>query len=54
VTAMACNTPLHEMPEATVAKSIGLYEPGVIRRYGLLEWPGLLRQLDRRDPSFRD
>jgi ribulose-5-phosphate 4-epimerase/fuculose-1-phosphate aldolase len=54
VTAMACNTPLNEMPEAIVTKSIGMYDPGVIRRYGLLEWPGLLRRLDRRDPSFRD
>ena len=54
VTAMACNTPLNEMPEATVAKAIGMYDPGVIRRYGLLEWPGLLRRLDRRDPSFRE
>jgi ribulose-5-phosphate 4-epimerase/fuculose-1-phosphate aldolase len=54
VTAMACNTALNEMPAATIAKSIGMYEPGVIRRYGLLEWPGLLRRLDRRDPSYRD
>jgi ribulose-5-phosphate 4-epimerase/fuculose-1-phosphate aldolase len=54
VAAMACNTALNEMPEATVRKSIGMYEPGVIRRYGLLEWPGLLRRLDKRDPSFRD
>ncbi len=54
VAAMACNTPLNEMPEAVVAKATGMYDPAVIRRYGLLEWPGLLRQLDRRDPSFRD
>jgi hypothetical protein len=24
------------------------------RRRGLLEWPALLRRLDRIDPSFRD
>jgi len=24
-----------------------------VRRYGLLEWPALLRRLDRRDPSYR-
>jgi ribulose-5-phosphate 4-epimerase/fuculose-1-phosphate aldolase len=54
VAAMACNTALNEMPEETVRKSIGMYDPGIIRRYGLLEWPGLLRKLDKRDPSFRD
>jgi len=54
VAAMACNTALNEMPEAVVAKSTGMYDPSVIRRYGLLEWPGLLRKLDRLDPSYRD
>lgn len=51
---MACNTALHEMPPPVVQKSIDMYEPGVIRRYGLLEWPALLRKLDRRDPSYRE
>jgi ribulose-5-phosphate 4-epimerase/fuculose-1-phosphate aldolase len=54
VTAMACNTALNEMPPEVEAKAIGMYDPAVIRRYGLLEWPGLLRQLDRRDASYRD
>jgi hypothetical protein len=31
-----------------------MYAPSVIRRYGLLEWPALLRRLDKQDPSFRD
>lgn len=53
IAAMGCNAALNEMPEAVAAKSIGMYDPSVIRRYGLLEWPGLLRKLDRRDPSFR-
>jgi hypothetical protein len=26
----------------------------VRRRFGLLEWPALLRKLDRKDPSYRD
>lgn len=52
--AMACNTPLNEMPAAVVEKSMAMYEPSAIRRYGLLEWPALLRRLDRNDPSFRD
>jgi ribulose-5-phosphate 4-epimerase/fuculose-1-phosphate aldolase len=52
--AMACNTALHQMPPKIVQKSIDMYEPGVIRRYGLLEWPALLRRLDRHDPSYRE
>jgi len=28
--------------------------PGMRRRFGLLEWPALLRKLDRADPSYRD
>jgi ribulose-5-phosphate 4-epimerase/fuculose-1-phosphate aldolase len=54
VAAMACNTALNQMPDDVMAKSIGMYDPSVIRRYGLLEWPGLLRKLERQDPSFRD
>ena len=52
--AMACNTPLNEMPAEIVGKSTAMYDPAVIRRYGLLEWPGLLRKLDKKDPSFRE
>ncbi|MBR0671489.1 class II aldolase/adducin family protein [Neoroseomonas soli] len=52
--AMACNTDLEMPSEEVVAKSCAMYEPGNSRRYGLLEWPGLLRQLDRTDPGFRD
>lgn len=54
VAAMACNTPLNELPETIVAKTMGMYDPAVVRRYGLLEWPALLRRLEKQDPSFRD
>jgi ribulose-5-phosphate 4-epimerase/fuculose-1-phosphate aldolase len=54
VVAMACNTPLNELPQTVVEKTQGMYAPTVVRRYGLLEWPALLRRLDRQDPSFRD
>jgi ribulose-5-phosphate 4-epimerase/fuculose-1-phosphate aldolase len=50
--AMACNTELAMPSEEVVRKSCAIYEHGS-RRYGLLEWPGLLRQLDRTDPDFR-
>ena len=52
--AMACNTELN-MPGAEV---IGLtnerYKPGRRRSITELEWPALLRMLDRRDPSYRE
>ena len=52
--AMACNTEL-EMPGPDVVEaSCAMYGPGSSRKYGLLEWPGLLRQLDRTEPDFRD
>ena len=53
VAAMSCNTELNIMSDAVVEKSVGMYAPGVIRRYGLLEWPALLRRLDRTDPSYQ-
>jgi hypothetical protein len=30
------------------------YQPGVRRRFGLLEWPAMLKKLDKLDPSFRE
>ena len=30
------------------------FKPGVRRRWGLIEWPSLLRKLDKIDPSYRD
>ncbi|MEJ0070570.1 MAG: class II aldolase/adducin family protein [Pseudomonadota bacterium] len=37
-----------------VERTAALYKPTVRRPFGILEWPGLLRQLDRRDPSYRN
>ena len=52
--AMACNTALTMPSPEIVEKSSALYAPGASRRYGVLEWPTLLRKLDRLDPSWRD
>ena len=30
------------------------YQPGTRRPYGVLEWPALLRKLDRIDPGYRE
>jgi ribulose-5-phosphate 4-epimerase/fuculose-1-phosphate aldolase len=52
--AMACNTALNELSSDVVARSAAMYKPGAVRRYGLLEWPGLLRRLDRIDPTYKE
>ncbi len=52
--AMACNTPLELPAPEVVAHTNFLYKPETRRRFGLLEWPALLRILDRRDKSYRD
>ncbi len=53
VAAMACNTKLNALSDAVIAKATAAYAPGATRRYGLKEWEGLLRGLDRTDPSYR-
>ena len=54
VDAMACNTELN-LPAADVAeKTFHQYQPEVRRPFGLMEWPAMLRYLDRRDPSYRE
>ncbi|WP_426955136.1 class II aldolase/adducin family protein [Muricoccus radiodurans] len=52
--AMACNSPLHPVPQAILDATYQNYQPNVRRPYGVMEWPGLLRMLDRRDPSYRE
>ncbi|MET0962552.1 MAG: class II aldolase/adducin family protein [Noviherbaspirillum sp.] len=51
--AMACNTPLTPVPEDVLEETWNNYQPGTRRPYGLMEWPALLRKLDRMDPSYR-
>jgi ribulose-5-phosphate 4-epimerase/fuculose-1-phosphate aldolase len=40
--------------DAVIAKTNHLYRPEVRRPFGILEWPALLRKLDRTDPTYRD
>jgi ribulose-5-phosphate 4-epimerase/fuculose-1-phosphate aldolase len=54
VDAMACNTEMIIPPPEIVARAQAQWKPGVTRRYGILEWESMLRQLDRIDPTFRD
>jgi ribulose-5-phosphate 4-epimerase/fuculose-1-phosphate aldolase len=52
--AMACNTPLNPVPPEIVEATWLQYQPQTRRPYGVLEWPALLRLLDRIDPSYRE
>jgi ribulose-5-phosphate 4-epimerase/fuculose-1-phosphate aldolase len=54
VTTLSCNTEIQLPPQEIVDETWHLFQPGVRRRFGLLEWPALLRKLDRVDPSYRD
>ncbi len=51
--AMACNTAFVEVPQAALESTWANYQRGTRRPYGLMEWPALLRKLDRLDPSYR-
>ena len=46
VDAMAARTELTLPGDAVLAKTAHLYQPGVRRPYGVLEWPAMLRLLD--------
>ena len=52
--AMACNTPLQPVSQQVLDETFLNYQPQTRRPFGVMEWPGLLRMLDRMDPSFRD
>ena len=54
VMAMACNTELNHPEPRTVAVTNDRYKPGQRRKITEIEWPAMLRMLDRRDPSFRN
>ena len=51
---MSCNAPLVQVPQTVLEETWSNYQPGTRRPYGLMEWPALLRMLDRLDPSYRD
>jgi ribulose-5-phosphate 4-epimerase/fuculose-1-phosphate aldolase len=53
VAAMSCNTPLRKVAPEVLEETWNNYQPGTRRPYGLMEWPALLRKLDRIDPSYK-
>ncbi|MFC7739490.1 class II aldolase/adducin family protein [Roseomonas sp. GCM10028921] len=52
IAAMSCNTPLHPVAQPVLDATYQNYQPNVRRPYGVMEWPALLRMLDRLDPSY--
>ncbi len=52
--AMAAGSPLIIPSEEIQRETSRQYEPGTRRPFGVLEWPALLRKLDRIDPSYRN
>jgi ribulose-5-phosphate 4-epimerase/fuculose-1-phosphate aldolase len=54
VAALSCNVELQLPPQHIVDDSYRLYLPATRRPFGVLEWPALLRKLDKIDPSYRD
>jgi ribulose-5-phosphate 4-epimerase/fuculose-1-phosphate aldolase len=51
--AMATGAKLVEVPRDVLEKTWNNYQPGTRRAFGVMEWPALLRKLDRMDPGFR-
>ncbi len=54
IAAMSCNSPLRQPPQNVLEATWNNYQPGTRRPYGVLEWPALLRKLDRLDPTYRE
>ena len=54
IAALSCNLKITLPPPEIIEASWRQYQPGVRRRFGILEWPALLKKLDKIDPSFRD
>jgi len=54
VAALSCNTDLQLPPQQVIEESYKMYLPQTRRPFGVLEWPALLRKLDKIDPSYRE
>jgi ribulose-5-phosphate 4-epimerase/fuculose-1-phosphate aldolase len=51
--AMAAGAAMTTVPTQVVEATFQAYQPNVRRPFGVLDWPALLRKLDRLDPSYR-
>jgi ribulose-5-phosphate 4-epimerase/fuculose-1-phosphate aldolase len=53
IAAMSCNSLFRKVPADVLEATWNNYQPSTRRPYGLMEWPALLRKLDRLDASYR-
>jgi ribulose-5-phosphate 4-epimerase/fuculose-1-phosphate aldolase len=51
--AMGTGAKLRAVPAEVLEQTYLNYQPRTRRPYGVMEWPALLRKLDRMDPGFR-
>lgn len=51
--AMATGARLVQVPDKTLQATYMNYQPQTRRAYGVMEWPALLRKLDRMDPGYK-
>jgi ribulose-5-phosphate 4-epimerase/fuculose-1-phosphate aldolase len=51
--AMATGSPLIKPSKAVLEETWNNFQRGTRRPYGVMEWPALLRKLDRLDPGYR-
>jgi hypothetical protein len=51
--AMASGAGLLTPADAVIEETFRAYQPHTRRPFGVLDWPALLRKLDRIDPSYR-
>lgn len=54
VDALTAGVELVYPPQEVIEKTWHLYQPGTRRPFGIMEWPAMLRYLDRRDPSYKN
>jgi ribulose-5-phosphate 4-epimerase/fuculose-1-phosphate aldolase len=52
--AMATGAKLRPVPDNVLRETYMNYQPQTRRPYGVMEWPALLRKLDRMDPSYKE
>ena len=54
VAAMSCGGELNIVGDNVAKVAAHQYAPGTRRRFGLMEWPTMLRMLDQMDASYRN
>jgi hypothetical protein len=52
--AMACNSPMVKVSERVLEETWKNYQASTRRCFGDLEWPALIRKLDRADPTCKN